>query len=215
MAINSSADPIQPQPLTARQNEILRYIEMQIAKHGYPPTIREIGANFGIRSTNGVNDHIQALRRKGYITQQEQKSRSLQITRTHFQGGRPHAGTVFQIPLYDGADSLLNWPFCKQQQRQNLPFLASPLWEFPMSRNVIAIKNWIPGHTYFVEPGFPKGAFTEVMMRIEKKFYLMQYFRKNEGFILQCPEFRKHYLASQVELLSGLILGYVVASFKS
>lgn len=214
MAMNSAADNVQPLPLTNRQNEILQYIEVQISEHGYPPTIREIGANFGIRSTNGVNDHIQALCRKGYLTHREQKSRSLQLTRPTFRLGAAQINELRQIPLYEGTEPLLNWPFCKQSCRQNLPFVASPLWGFRVSQNLIAVKNWVPGQIYFIEPGFPKSAFKEVMMRIEKKFFLMQYFRKNEGFIVQCPEFRKHYSASQVELLSGLILGYVVASFK-
>ena len=44
---------------------------------GYPPTLREIGAHMGIRSTNGVNDHLRALERKGYLTREDMKSRAL------------------------------------------------------------------------------------------------------------------------------------------
>jgi repressor LexA len=51
--------------LTERQDKILSFIKKSIQDQGYPPTIREIGEHFGIRSTNGVNDHLKALERKG------------------------------------------------------------------------------------------------------------------------------------------------------
>ncbi|HVP69310.1 MAG TPA: transcriptional repressor LexA [Anaeromyxobacteraceae bacterium] len=63
--------------LTDRQLEVLRYIARQIEEQGYPPTIREIGEALDIRSTNGVNDHLKALERKGYLTRDPVKSRAL------------------------------------------------------------------------------------------------------------------------------------------
>jgi repressor LexA len=50
------------QGLTQRQQMVLDYIRQSITDRGYPPTLREIGARMGIRSTNGVNDHLRALR---------------------------------------------------------------------------------------------------------------------------------------------------------
>jgi repressor LexA len=64
-------------PLTLRQQEVLEFINEQITKMGYPPTIREIGEHLGIRSTNGVADHLKALKRKGYLQQRDMKSRTL------------------------------------------------------------------------------------------------------------------------------------------
>ena len=63
--------------LTDRQREILDFISRSIAKRGYPPTLREIGSHFGIRSTNGVNDHLRALEKKGYLQREDLKSRAL------------------------------------------------------------------------------------------------------------------------------------------
>lgn len=65
------------QGLTARQEQVLRFIKHSITERGYPPTLREIGAHMGIRSTNGVNDHLRALERKGYLTREDMKSRAL------------------------------------------------------------------------------------------------------------------------------------------
>lgn len=53
--------------ITDRQRMVLNFIVAFKAEYGYPPTIREIGKEMGIRSTNGVNDHLLALERKGWI----------------------------------------------------------------------------------------------------------------------------------------------------
>src|SRR4051812_123608 len=75
------------EPLTERQEKILAFIKRAILEQGYPPTIREIGEHFGIRSTNGVNDHLKALERKGYLLRGELKSRALSV----IEGGRSPA----------------------------------------------------------------------------------------------------------------------------
>jgi len=63
--------------LTDRQREVLDFITSSIRKRGYPPTLREIGSHFGIRSTNGVNDHLRALEKKGFLHREDLKSRAL------------------------------------------------------------------------------------------------------------------------------------------
>ncbi len=67
--------------LTSRQQQVLDFIRDRIATWGYPPTIREIGEHLGIRSTNGVVDHLKALKRKGHLEQEEMKSRTLRPAR--------------------------------------------------------------------------------------------------------------------------------------
>jgi repressor LexA len=79
------------QGLTQRQQMVLDFIRQSIADRGYPPTLREIGARMGIRSTNGVNDHLRALERKGYLTREDMKSRALRPT--------AHANSTEQLRL--------------------------------------------------------------------------------------------------------------------
>lgn len=64
--------------LTKRQEAILRFIIESIRDYGYPPTIAEIGEEFGISSTNGVNDHLIALEKKGYI-ERTSKARGIHV----------------------------------------------------------------------------------------------------------------------------------------
>jgi repressor LexA len=63
--------------LTLRQREILDFISASIVERGFPPTLREIGEHFQIRSTNGVNDHLKALEKKGHLRREDLKSRAM------------------------------------------------------------------------------------------------------------------------------------------
>ena len=67
------------QGLTKRQAQTLGFIRQSIEERGYPPTLREIGEHMGLRSTNGVNDHLRALERKGYLRREDMKSRALKL----------------------------------------------------------------------------------------------------------------------------------------
>jgi repressor LexA len=78
----SRLQPPDASSLTDRQRLVLRFIESHIRQHGFPPTIREIGQHLGIKSTNGVNDHLNALQKKGFLTREEGKSRTLQLRGT-------------------------------------------------------------------------------------------------------------------------------------
>ena len=66
-----------PDQLTQRQRQILDFISTSIDRRGYPPTLREIGEHFGIRSTNGVSDHLKALEKKGFLAREDLKSRAM------------------------------------------------------------------------------------------------------------------------------------------
>lgn len=54
-------------PLTARQREILAFIQTSIESTGIPPSRVEIAEAFGFRSPNAAEDHLKALHRKGAI----------------------------------------------------------------------------------------------------------------------------------------------------
>jgi repressor LexA len=81
---------------------VLDYIRQSISDRGYPPTLREIGARMGIRSTNGVNDHLRALERKGYLTREDMKSRALRPT--GMATGSGSGGEVTPIAAHDDED---------------------------------------------------------------------------------------------------------------
>jgi repressor LexA len=90
------------QGLTKRQEQTLDFIRKSIEDRGYPPTLREIGEHMGIRSTNGVNDHLRALERKGYLRREDMKSRALKLVEDAMPTPIRSAGSdddVIDIPV--------------------------------------------------------------------------------------------------------------------
>lgn len=65
--------------LTERQARVLKFIQDHYKKFGYPPTIREIAEHIGAKWNHGVERHLQALERKGYLKRSPVKSRGLQL----------------------------------------------------------------------------------------------------------------------------------------
>ncbi|GIX02847.1 MAG: hypothetical protein KatS3mg112_1784 [Thermogutta sp.] len=79
--------------LTARQREILNFIKASIERRGYAPTVREIAAQFSIRSPNGVRGHLRALEAKGFIVRDAHRSRAIRVA--EFAQLGPQTGETF------------------------------------------------------------------------------------------------------------------------
>lgn len=65
--------------LTARQKQVLDYIQSHIDNDGYPPTIREICSHLGVSGTVSAIRHLDALEKKGYI-KRDSGSRGIALT---------------------------------------------------------------------------------------------------------------------------------------
>jgi repressor LexA len=82
-------------PLTAKQQKIYDFICHRIDERGYPPTIRDIGSAFDIRSPNGVMCHLKALEKKGFIVRDGKSARAIRPTqRRGHRAGLPFKGLV-------------------------------------------------------------------------------------------------------------------------
>lgn len=81
-----------------RQERILRFIEESVARHGYPPTVREIGAAVGLSSPASVHAHLAALEAKGHIRRGLAKRRALEVVRPRVVEASPSTG-LYRIPL--------------------------------------------------------------------------------------------------------------------
>jgi repressor LexA len=81
------------QPLTKRQREILDYLNDFIERHGYAPSLEEIGRQFGLSSLATVHKHLTNLQEKGFIRRAWNRSRSVELIPTR-SGGR-----AVELPL--------------------------------------------------------------------------------------------------------------------
>lgn len=64
---------------TKRQREVVDVIRRLTKQMGYPPTIRELADELGLRGPNAVKNHLNPLRRKGWVTWQDGKFRTLRV----------------------------------------------------------------------------------------------------------------------------------------
>lgn len=83
--------------LTARQQQILAYIQSSQDQHGVVPTLREIAGQFGFRSMTAAADHVRALRRKGYLVHHPRLARSHSVVPSLQHAGRR---PLVSVPLY-------------------------------------------------------------------------------------------------------------------
>lgn len=81
--------------LTQRQRAVYDFLIGYVGKNQYPPSIREIGAAFGIKSLRGVTVHLDALEKKKFI-QRESTSRSIRILQPQDAG---KAGQFVSLPI--------------------------------------------------------------------------------------------------------------------
>jgi repressor LexA len=65
--------------LTARQQEIWNYLVEYVDRHGYPPTVREIGEHVGLASPSTVHAHLANLERAGLLRRDPTKPRALEL----------------------------------------------------------------------------------------------------------------------------------------
>ena len=65
--------------LTKRQQEIFDYIGRYSAKHGYPPTVRDIGRAIGLTSSSTVHAHLANLEKVGLLRRDPTKPRAIEL----------------------------------------------------------------------------------------------------------------------------------------
>ncbi|CCZ56313.1 lexA repressor [Clostridium sp. CAG:1219] len=68
------------QDLTRQEEEVLEFIKKQINMTGFPPSVREICAALGFKSTSSAHQYIWRLADKGYIDKMNLKTRAIKIT---------------------------------------------------------------------------------------------------------------------------------------
>lgn len=85
--------------LTKRQKEILRFIIDEVRRHGYPPSVREIGQAVGLSSSSTVHAHLTNLERKGYLKRGQALPRAIGVLKDQGGAMAPDGGRIRDIPL--------------------------------------------------------------------------------------------------------------------
>ncbi|MGC9350090.1 MAG: transcriptional repressor LexA [Anaerolineae bacterium] len=88
--------------LPERQRKVLKCIESYIRDNGFPPTVREIGEEIGVKSTSLVSYYLKRLEERGLITRERSMSRAIQLT---------NSPVYEEISVEVSDDNLLSVPF--------------------------------------------------------------------------------------------------------
>ena len=94
-----------------KQEEILQYIDRFVAENGYPPSVREIGAAVGLRSTASVSYHLNHLKAKGLVAYEAGKKRALSMPNAK-PGQIPIIGVVtagLPILAVENQEGTMSW----------------------------------------------------------------------------------------------------------
>jgi repressor LexA len=116
--------------LTARQQEIWNYLVEYVDRHGYPPTVREIGEHVGLASPSTVHAHLANLERAGLLHRDPTKPRALElIGRERREPEQYDERTVAHLPLL-GQIAAGGPTLAEQDIEEYLPMPASTKGDF-------------------------------------------------------------------------------------
>lgn len=73
--------------LKIREKKVLEFIKQEIRRKGYPPTVRDIAAALGIKSTSTVQKSMNILQEEGYIRKQAGKRRAIELVSNDYDTG--------------------------------------------------------------------------------------------------------------------------------
>jgi repressor LexA len=85
--------------LTPRQRQILDVIVEHQNQHGYPPSVREIGVEVGLKSPATVKAHLDNLKDAGYLIRDPSKPRAIQVRYEGQAGAAAERRPVRHVPL--------------------------------------------------------------------------------------------------------------------
>ena len=91
--------PSNRQPLTPRRRQILDMIVGHQQAHGYPPSMREIAAEVGLKSPASVKAHIDVLAQAGYLKADPTRPRAIQLRYDENSGAAVERRPVRHVPL--------------------------------------------------------------------------------------------------------------------
>src|ERR671927_903088 len=85
--------------LPARQRQVLEFIDAEIRRRGYPPSVREIGEAVGLSSPSTVHAHLAALQDKGYLRRDPSKPRAIEVSLEVSTGAAVERRPARHVPL--------------------------------------------------------------------------------------------------------------------
>jgi repressor LexA len=198
--------------LTKRQKEIFDYIKRYLSKHGYPPTVREIGKALGLHSPSTVHAHLANLEKSGLLRRDPTKPRAIEllvdkVKRATRPGGVPLVGNV-----------AAGQPILAEENIEDYVQVPSVIGGDRDDDYVLQVRGdsmrdagILEGDYVVVRPAEAADNGEIVVALIEDEATVKRYFRERNGVRLQ-PENPAH---RPIRTKDARVLGKVVGVFRS
>ena len=85
--------------LSPRQRQVLEFIDAEVRRRGYPPSVREIGEAVGLASPSTVHAHLSALQDKGFLRRDPSKPRAIELSYEPMSTSPVERAAVRYVPL--------------------------------------------------------------------------------------------------------------------
>lgn len=85
--MNEPIDETVMSPLTPKQQQVLRFLQRYLSRHGTAPTYGEIAEELGLADKKSIRQYLDALQRKGYLRRQRYGHRSIELIEHEGTGG--------------------------------------------------------------------------------------------------------------------------------
>jgi repressor LexA len=197
--------------LTDIQSKILDFIINQKVEIGFPPTLAEIAQNFGYKNRATVQQHLQAIEKKGYIKRNSKKARSIELTlEDKFFTPKPVLGEVAAgnpLTIYPDAIDTIDLPTIARMPSESflLRVKGDSLKDaYIFSGDLIIVNpNKLPNN----------GDFTVAIL--EDASVVKRYYKKNDCIELHSenPEYQKIVITKSQHNFK--IVGVVVGIYRS
>ena len=195
--------------LSKKEKLVFDYLVNSINENGYAPSVRDIGASLGIKSTSSVHLYLHNLEAKGFIEQDANKKRTIRICAPYLRvsGKVPLLGAITAgspILAVENFEGYVDLPW------QSAKYSADELFALKVKGESMIEAGILDGDVVIVR----KSAYAEngqiVVALIEDEATVKTFYKEDGHFRLQ-PE-NKTMQAIIVE--DVVLLGSVVASFR-
>lgn len=206
--------------LTNRQKEILDFIQKFISDNGFPPTLREIAANFGLASTFGVKRHLDALKKKGYLKIESFASRAITLSKisNEFELEKTSNSKIISIPLVGRVAA--GSPILSEENLEGTIAIDSNF--FKNNKDCFALKvtgdsminaGIFEGDLVIVNPNEKVSQHDIVVARVDDEITVKNYEKKNDKIFL-IPQNEKYEPIVVTERNNFSLVGKVIGVLR-
>lgn len=197
--------------LTQKEKDIYEYISECLDKNGYAPSVRDICAALGIKSTSSVHEYLRRLETKGYIRKSSGKSRALSIE----GNGQNESGKMKRVPILgrvtagqpilavENYDGYVDFPVTMAKGRANL-FALRVMGESMIEAGILDGDIVVVESKRYADDG------EIVVAMIEDEATVKRFFRDNGRIRLQPA----NHTMQPIYAREVTVLGKVIANFR-